>query len=423
VRADSPAPAKAATFTLEVRRAGKAADAVSGTLVKWDDTTITLHAGGSDLPLNWADLTGASAYACRSQLIDKKDAQAWLKLGTLAWGLNDARDGKVALAQAAKLDPSLKADSEAVQASSAGVLLEPTSELMHQMTPGEAKLAADTAGPGAGVVKYHKTTPAEAKAELARIRGQAALIGQQMKINFKEVETDHFLVFTDWPESSYAFIKENVEAANTCVSKQFNIPPTENVFVGKLGVFMFENHADFMKFGETYDHLPAVNAIAGYFTSGPHTMPHMAMSKPDFGKGHEKEIEWAYVLTHEFMHAFVSRYRSSRHIPTWLNEGLAEVVASGQFPRDVRRQAAAVAKANLQLAPLFNDHAGPQPGAIYPVMRTLTEVLIQKDRKKFLAMFDEIKAGATGATALQDNFNMTFDQLETQWRTQYSAVR
>jgi hypothetical protein len=267
-----------------------------------------------------------------------------------------------------------------------------------------------------GKSKYRKTTPGDAKASLASNREEAKAIAAEMHIKFAEVETDHFLVFTDWNPSSYGFITKNLEAANTCVSKQFEISPTENIFVGKLAVYMFETHDDFLKFAVSYDHLPPNPGIAGYYASRGTAKAHLAMSKPAFGQGHEQEVQWAYVLTHEFTHAFVARYRSPRHLPTWINEGIAEVVASGQFPRDVKPIAARVAADNPSIAPLFDDRAGMQQGIMYPVMRTSTEVLILKDRKKFLAMFDELKAGASGAKALKDNYGMTFNDLEKMWR-------
>ena len=388
--AEPSVPAKPLTARVEVRHSGKPSEFVAGMLVKWDDTSATLHVKDADRTVRWDELTGVSAYGLLSKLIDKKDPQALMKLGTLAWGLNDTRDARTALASAGKLDPSLKGDIEAVEASGAGVLLEPAGpELMHDEDP--AEVAAMNADPHAPQPKYRKTTPADAKAALALTRAAASKVSDEMHLNLKEVESDHFLIFTDWDPSSYNFIRQNLEAANTCVSKQFEISPSENIFVGKLGVYMFNKHEDFLRFAVMHDHLPANPNIQGYYASGGGEMAHMAMSKPAFGAGHEKEIEWAYVLTHEFTHAFVARYRTTRRIPTWINEGIAEVIASSQFPRDVRYQATEVARSHQSLAPLFNDRAGIQSGAMYPVMRTVTALLISTDRKKFLSMFDEVE--------------------------------
>jgi hypothetical protein len=398
----------------EIRHPGKPSEFVFGTVGEWDDTSVTLRVKGNDRTLKWAELSGVSAYALRSLLIDKKDASAWLKLGTMAWGLNDMRDAKTALTQAAKLDPKLNADIEAIEASSAGLLLEPPGEELMRDVPQEPN--DEVVASAVLKSKYHKTSAADAKISLADNREEAKKIAEEQHIVFKEVETEHFLIFTDWSPNSYGFIKQNLEAANACVSKQFDISPSENIFVGKLTVYMFEKHSDFLKFAVSYDHLPPSEGIAGYYASRGTSKAHLAMSKPNFGVGHEQEVNWAYVLTHEFTHAFVARYRSSRHLPTWINEGIAEVVASGQFPREVKSTAARVAAGTSSLTPLFDEHAGMQPGEIYPVMRTLTEVLILKDRKKFLVMFDQMKAGASGAKALKDNYGMTFADLERVWR-------
>ena len=59
---------------------------------------------------------------------------------------------------------------------------------------------------------------------------------------------------------------------------------------------------------------------------------HMAMWKPEVKSDiHSAEVQWAYVLVHEFTHAFVARYRTNARIPRWLNEGIAEVIASIQY--------------------------------------------------------------------------------------------
>ncbi len=58
----------------------------------------------------------------------------------------------------------------------------------------------------------------------------------------------------------------------------------------------------------------------------------MAMWKPDMSEpGTTREIaelKWAYVLGHEFVHAFTYRYKTSRMPPLWINEGLRTTSAA-----------------------------------------------------------------------------------------------
>jgi hypothetical protein len=412
IPADAPVPAK-----VFVRQNNKPPEGIDGTLTSWDDQSLTIKTKTGERKLNWTDLTGVSAYQLRFRVMDRKDPGAWLSIGTLAWGLGDKSDGRNALSQAQRMDPKLADDVDAVLASTAGILTDPPmpTELLQDES-------AIPQGHGQGLLtKYLKSTPAQAKTAMAETRADASKVGKAMKIEFHELETEHFLIFTDWGPESDQFLKDNLEAAYKVVSKQFEIPADENVFAGKLGVFMFNSHGDFLKSGQRFDKIPngaKGNNIVGYFASAGEVVAHLATSKPDAPKGVSGDAvrtEWAYVLTHEFTHAFVSRYRSPLHIPTWINEGIAEVVASQQFPRDVMPQARKMAH-NPAVARLFEEKAGIQGADMYPVMRTLTEVLLLKDRQSFLKMFDELKTGASGAKALKDNYGWTSDDLQTYWR-------
>jgi hypothetical protein len=404
-----------------VRQDGKPSRAVSGVATAWDADSVIIKTNDEDHTFHWTDFTGETAYRLRLQLIDRKDPKAWLQLGTLAWGLDDTYDAQTALKQALWLDPKLSDDVDAVLASGAGVLLLPP-ELMYDVSPEQDPAEPAHFDPNDPGPKYQKVSPATAKAAMAAARNDAKTVSDQMHIDLKQVETDHFLIFTDWDPAGCVFLKKNLEAAYNVVSRQFEIPPIENIFVGKLPVYMFNNHGDFLRFGRTFDNLPTNRKdIAGYYHGRAQLLAHLAMSKPDptgFATGRQIEFAWAYTLTHEFTHAFVARYRSPRRIPTWLNEGIAEVIASRQFPVNVRRAAIEYAQTHDSLESLFDDSAGMQPASMYPVMRTLTEVLLARDGQKFLQMFDELKAGATGARALKDAYGWTFSDLEAAWRTE-----
>jgi hypothetical protein len=397
-----------------VRQDNKSPEEIDGTVNSWNPQDLIIKTKTSERKLLWTDLTGSSAYQLRFRVMEQKDPHAWMSLGTLAWGLGDKIDGRSALERALQMDPKLADDVDATLASTPGILMDP---------PAPSELLQDDSTPlpqarGGLVTKYLKSTPERAKAAMAQTRADAARVGKTMNIQFHELETAHFLIFTDWGRDSDGFLEDNLEAAYKVVSNQFDIPADENVFAGKLGVFMFNNHADLLKCARRFDGFPADSQLAGYFVFPADVVAHLATSKPDAPKnasGDAVRTEWAYVLTHEFTHAFVSRYRTPLPIPTWINEGVAEVVASQQFPRDVKPQARKMER-SPDLAKLFDDHAGHQKAEMYPVMRTLTEVLLLKDRQSFLNMFDELKTGTSGAKALKDNYGWSFGDLENYWR-------
>jgi hypothetical protein len=272
------------------------------------------------------------------------------------------------------------------------------------------------------LVKYQKSTPEQDAAAMAEARKLKDQVSARLKINFAELSTDHFIIFSDWDKREYGFLKDNLEGAYATVSQQFEIPVRENVFVGKLPVFMFAKQADFKKFAHMTDGFAPGDGVAGYYSHSDNGVGHMAMWKPDptktGGDIHKAEIQWAYVLTHEFTHAFVARYRSNERVPRWLNEGVAEVIANQKFPRMGVRPFARMMAGKLSddvFMGLFDDERMPG-GEMYPVMMTMVETLITRDKRAFLAYFDDIKAGTDPEEALKKHYKLDNAALIGAWK-------
>lgn len=286
-----------------------------------------------------------------------------------------------------------------------------------------AALAAADRKPASRPAAYASVSAEAAEAAFARARGLARLVETQFGLSLAEVETDHFLIFTDWAKGDHAFLRRNLEAANAAVSGQFGVSPRENVFVGKLPVYMFAKKDDFLRFAQQIDEAALPDSALGYFAFSSDGLGHMSMWQPDVAaeRGDLKaaQVKWARTLTHEFTHAFLHRYRGDRLIPRWLNEGVAEVIANGQFPlppnsthRAVARQ---IANERRDLSFLFDDENVPD-GQYYPVMETMAQMLIGRDRRRFVAMVDAIKDGADPADALKSSYGLDYNRLVIEWR-------
>ena len=386
---------------------------VSGRLLRYSRHTLVITAGGAEKPLHWADLTPSSAYTLRGRLINKDKADDWLALGAFGYSIGAKEQANTALSKAVSLDPSLKDKVQAVR--------EGTSELLKP-----TKDAAGAATRPAKIVKgrilsYQPATKQEHAEALAAYRKTAAILADHLSLKMTDFETDHFLVFTDWDPREHAFLKKNLELAYTTVSKQFAMNPRDNVFVGKLPIYMFSKREQFTTFAVRFDGFPAGRGVGGYFHA---TLPergigHMAMPKPDFEKyadTREAERMWAYILTHEFTHAFVARYRTNTDVPRWLNEGVAEVIASRTFPDKDRGDWAILMTQVKSIQYVFDDN-GPKTGMEYPVMQTLVETLLaEKPARTFLAFFNDIKDGMNDQEALKKHYKMDFHTLEAAWR-------
>src|SRR5262245_41197626 len=83
------------------------------------------------------------------------------------------------------------------------------------------------------VLQYGKSTSEQEASAIAQARKVAADVEKELKIKLAEVQTVHFIVFTDWDPRENSFLKTNLEAAYGAVAKQFQIPVKENIFVGK----------------------------------------------------------------------------------------------------------------------------------------------------------------------------------------------
>ena len=407
---------------------------VTGQLVKYDEETLVIKTAKGEQTLKWSELTAASRYNLRATIADKKDAEEWLDLAELAMQAGMREQAKVCVNRAATIDPKVRLRGEAILRGQGNAKPTEPSALEKLLKGGPRKstttyptkeLGTDVAQVplrpnDAVVVRYEKSTPEQDAAAIKVAQDVAAGVIKQLKINLTEFQTAHFIVFTDWDPREYGFLKTNLEKAYSVVSKEFNIPDKENVFVGKLPVFMFARQADFAKYTAVVEGFPAQAGLLGYYRGHGDGSGHLVMWKPDvkrYGDVRIAELQWAYTLTHEFTHAFVARYRTNRNVPRWLHEGVAEVIAARQFPvRGAYSAARQMADARFDFQALFDDEKRPG-GEMYPVMRTMVEALLQDDYKAFLAMFNDIKDGVPPHQALYKHYNKaTYVTFETAWR-------
>jgi len=378
--------------SVTVTLAGAGGAKVAGELTRHDANSVTLSNETGEHTFTWSQLSAISQHTLRSQLMDRSSAAAWLDLAALAMRNEMREQAKIDAAYATQIDPTARLKAEAILRSNAA-----------------------TAGP----IKYKKTTPEEDAHELEIFQLVGRSVAEKMGLPLVEVQSTHFMIYTDWGESRYEYLCGQCEDAYAAVSKQFDIPVTENVFVGKLLIFMFNKREDYNRFGTTIDAIPGgtILKLDGYFYPHVDGSGHMAM--PNFDLEHyknEAERQWRYTLTHEFTHAFVSRYRSNRPIPRWLNEGLAEWIAFQRFPRKgVHAFARRMAGLQFDFPSLFDDKKMPG-GEMYPVMQTMVEALIVEDRRAFITMFDEIKNGTNPETAMRWNYHAGYADWEPAWR-------
>ncbi len=365
---------------------------IRGELLSYDAKTLTVKvATGESNAYKWSQLSWPSEYAVRMQLIDKKKGSDWMEMAELAVKNKLLPQVKPNVAQAVALDPSLKARGDAV-----------------------LKAAIDR-----GVVKkFQKATPEQNAKAIEVAKAVAAEVAEKLNFEFKTIESPHFIIFTDWTDE-HDYLKGLCEQSYTAVSTEFDVPVKENIFVGKLPVFMFKTQAGFKLFAEKVDEFPAPvpSGLLGYFTPHADGSGHMAMFRPtvDRMEGDPKGM-FAHTLMHEFTHAFIARYRTNGRVPRWIHEGMAEYISYKHYPRKFPYPFAKyMAEKQFPFDSMFDDKK--PPGAeMYPVMQTMVEALIKDNPKGFIRMFNDVKDGVEPELAIKKQYKATYKDFEQAWR-------
>jgi hypothetical protein len=238
------------------------------------------------------------------------------------------------------------------------------------------------------------------------------------------IETDHFLIWTDWEPRGRDRLSRWCEGMYTALSTQFDLVPADNVFLAKCPVFCWRSKARFRKFAQRFDGYAGTNAV-GYTRSIEET-GHVHIVLLRQGRSEADYDRFACTLVHEGTHAFLHRLYSSRLIPHWVNEGYADLIAErvlgDRCPN--AEKAALLAKQYVRYDwPIRHLLGNPGPISVhqYPLAHSVVAYLEGLDAKHFAGFIRSLKEGQGVGEALAANFDdLTPVGLETEWR---SAIR
>ena len=127
---------------------------------------------------------------------------------------------------------------------------------------------------------------------------------------------------------------------------------------------------------------------------------------------------FAGTLVHEGTHAFLHRYRSTRSLPDWIDEGLADFVAEavlqdrctyGEAAEAVRRE---VVRGGYDIEQVFEKTDARH----YAVAHSLVSFLIRRAEAAFIGLIDDIKSGAATVDALYRRYRLSPKTLDNAWR-------
>lgn len=415
--------------------------AMSGPVVDHDETGIVLVQGQAParpFVFAWEEVEPASAILAKRQLLALKRggresllAEDHYHLGLFALSRNRIPAARAAFRKAVQLDESYAARTKAALD---GHRAESQRRDDHRLSPGREKPPRIDDEPRPDLPSLiesgtrrgdNSSKPVEDREDVRnRVRAVydtfALTVRDVMGKDVERIETDHFLIFTDWRERDRQKLAAWFEAMYSALCEKFACEAGEDIFLAKCPVFCWASKAKFWKFARLFDGFEDKNAIG--YTRSIESSGHVHMVLCLGGRSEADFDRFTYTLVHEGTHAFIHRFHSNRLIPHWVNEGYAELMAE-QILGD---RCPAGEKADLLAKqferydwPLGNllHHAGPIEIQQYPIAASIVTYLDSLGPEQFAGFVRSIKNGQALPQALADNYaGMSVAELEARWR-------
>jgi hypothetical protein len=365
-----------------------------GEITSYDASGVTLSTAKGNVEVKWADVKARTVSGLGERLIGSTgSARQWLELGQT---LNALPDGKLlarrAFAIALRMDPLLKDE------------IDRPAPTTHRSNPDQGS------GFSRDERSRHLAWPAlsdeQRRQAVAALKQNVANLLSQNRARIIPTETRYFIFYSDLSPVEVRKWAGVLDLMYARLAALFGIAEEENIWHGKAAILVFAQRDDFRDFETQAFHVKRdAGGWCHYLAQGDVLISFFRASS---------DQDFARVLVHESTHGFLYRYRGRPPVPSWINEGLAEVMEFEFVPQTGIRQAND-AEARIQLrAPdglkgFFTAPSIEFPQ--YPIARTLTEFMIRQNKRGYVEFINGIKDGMTWEDALQDKYGVNLNQL------------
>ncbi len=442
------------TKTIQVELKLRTGGALSGLVVEQTDHGLVMVSDKTPYVFAWNEVESGSAYVARRKMValqrgGKKSLTAedhfQLGLFTLKFGRNDL--AAMEFRRATELDDALKPRVREAFArfrrgrDTSKKEHDPFDQERHGESPGQSPRTPE---PGPTFATLSDTVASTVSNDPAGdLRGRVLKVYRSFGRKVEEVlgkevvliETDHFLIWTDWEPRYRDRIGRWCEAMYAALCRQFNIDPAEDIFLAKCPVFCWRAKSRFRRFARLFDGYAGTDAVG--YTRSIESNGHVHVVLLRRGLSEHDLDRFACTLVHEGTHAFVHRLYTTRLIPHWVNEGLAELVAQRilgdrcNSAPNAALLAGAYVRYNWPITDLLHG-IGPIGVEQYPLAYSLVAYLMDHNdplseelgRERFAGFVRSLKEGHTVAHALAARYDgLTLEQLEADWRSAILAVQ
>lgn len=376
---------------------------LAGMLVAYDENRFRIKApNGAVTEVTWDELDARNIFLLHKRAFgDTATAEQWFELGERLSGDADSKWSDLAFEAALKLDASLV--DRIKEAKTARKQAAPP-----QPAAAKAKDDAD-ADPTAAEDKFWgRLTEEQSEAAIAELKAFAEEARKTIGMReLRAYESKYFLFCTDLDAKEAAQWYGLLDKMYDRLLAMFAIPKATNIWHGKALVFVFKDRSDFVSYEATVEEYQAAPSVAGLCHQVGPIVRIAFYRQPD-------EMEFAQVLVHESSHGFIHRYRSPEHIPSWVNEGLAEWIAYDLVPRS-KPESYRIDAMKQRLNDRGDTGGMFEAGKIepwqYDLAYTLTDFMIRQNRRGYIKFFNALKGGKAWDKALEEDYGAPVERL------------
>jgi len=442
-----PAPETVATTTIEVSLRLETGGSIRGLVVDQNDEAIVVVQSDTPYAFAWAEIECGSAFTAMREWMefqrggrDLMTGKDHVALGMFALSRQRPELAVSCFQRAAKLDESLSAvGREAMRAyqeqkgsrrslDEASDLPESSKrwdddarDLHNRATKSEATPSGMAAALELdGLSPKSPPTPEQQQRILDLYKTFGDQIRETVYPKLASVESDHFLIWTDWDHRDHERLSAWCEGMFSALCPRLDVEPSTQVFLAKCPVFAWRSTERFRQFAEQVDGYSAINSVG--YTRSDFDTGHVHVVVLRQGRDGEDYDRFAATLVHEGTHAFLHRLHSTQPVPHWVNEGFAELVSQEVLGERcyARSKADLLARQYVRydwpVRRLLGD-IGPLAIHHYPIAHSIVAHLVERDRQRFVRFLREIKDGASLEASLAMAFDgLTLDGLERSWR-------
>jgi len=244
------------------------------------------------------------------------------------------------------------------------------------------------------------------------LKSFGAKAADQLKHPLRPHESKFFLICSDLPDNEVGRYSLLLERMYGKLATLFGIDKSRNVWRGKALVFLFARVEDYRLYERLIEDSDPGGSFGMTHCFGD-GMVHIAFYRSPI------EAQFNHLLVHESVHGFLHRYRSPGRVPSWVNEGLADALASELVPNPRRAKfVVGLAKAGLeQHQNSVGDFFAARhiDGWQYPVAETLCDTMLRQNRHGYLNFIDGIKDGQDWKESLKKNLDTTPQKLLSEY--------